>query len=72
MDDPHRIAAMVTSPAGAAYRGKAGCTNVTCTRMHKPGMESAACYGWHCFYCDGPSNCQGDCSNRECPGKSGV
>lgn len=62
--DPHRIHAMVTSPAGTAYRGKAGCQNPTCTRNGNPD----ACYGWHCLYCDGPSNCQGNCSNAACPG----
>lgn len=57
---------MVTSPAGAAYRGKVGCRDLTCTRDGSPDR----CYGWHCLYCDGSSNCQGDCSNRECPGGS--
>jgi hypothetical protein len=59
MSDPHRPVATAVSPAGASYRGKAGCQNITCTRDGNPDR----CYGWHCLICDGPSNCQGDCSN---------
>lgn len=62
--DPHRPAAIVTSPAGAAYRGKAGCADIMCTSKGDPDC----CYGWHCLFCDGRSNCQGDCSNPTCPG----
>lgn len=63
-DDPHRPVAMATSPAGASYRGKAGCRDVLCSTDGNPDR----CYGWHCFYCDGRSNCQGNCANQECPG----
>lgn len=65
--DPHRISAMVTSPAGASYRGKFGCKDALCTHDLR---EPERCYGWHCLYCDGRSNCQGDCSNTDCPGKA--
>jgi hypothetical protein len=67
--DPHRISAVVRSPGGVAYRGKFGCTDILCTRDLR---ESERCYGWHCLYCDGRSNCQGDCSNPECLGKEQV
>lgn len=56
--DPHRPVATVRSPGGVAYRGKAGCKNILCSRDGNPDR----CYGWHCLICDGPSNCQGDCS----------
>ncbi len=63
--DPFEPYAYATSPAGGSYRGKAGCKNMTCTRM---GLDfDGPCYGWHCILCDGPSNCQGDCSNPNCP-----
>lgn len=55
--DPRPVASVI-SPAGAAYRGKAGCRSVTYTQDGSP----VRCYGWHCLICDGPSNCQGDCS----------
>jgi hypothetical protein len=51
---------------GAAYRGKAGCRDIRCTQDGNPDR----CYGWHCVYCDAVSNCQGDCTNPECPGRS--
>ncbi len=57
---PEGAYAVVTSPAGTAYRGKENCTNIMCTRM---GLDSARCYGWHCAACHGPANSQGDCSN---------
>ena len=50
--------ATVVSPAGAAYRGKAGCHDPRCSSDGHPDR----CYGWHCLICDGPSNCQGNCS----------
>lgn len=56
---PAEAVRIAASPRGAAYRGKAGCTNVTCTRDGNPDR----CYGWHCIECDGPSNAQGDCAN---------
>jgi hypothetical protein len=56
--------AYAMSPAGGSYRGKAGCTNLMCTR---DGRNTERCYGWHCILCDGLSNCQGDCSNPNCP-----
>lgn len=59
MTIPQEAVAVVASPAGSAYRGKKGCKNITCTRDGNPDR----CYGWHCAVCDGPSNCQGDCSN---------
>jgi hypothetical protein len=58
---PDGAVAIVQAPGGRnAYRGEPGCTNVTCTRDGNPDR----CYGWHCGYCHGPSNCQGDCSCR--------
>lgn len=63
-NDPHRPVAMVTSPAGVAYRGKFGCRDLRCSRDGHPDR----CCGWHCLYCDGASNCQGNCSNPGCPG----
>lgn len=56
-------AAYAMSPAGGSYRGKAGCKYFRCTQDGNPDR----CYGWHCILCDGPSNCQGDCSNLNCP-----
>jgi hypothetical protein len=65
---PASAVAWATSPAGFAYRGKAGCRNIECTRDGSPDR----CYGWHCGWCDSPSNCQGDCSNPDCPGELEV
>jgi hypothetical protein len=42
-----------TVGAMVAYRGRKGCTNVTCTRI---GDD---CYGWHCSRCDAPCSSQG-------------
>jgi len=63
---PDEAVASVVAPNGrGAYRGKAGCKDVLCTQDGNPDR----CYGWHCIHCDGPSNCQGDCSCREAASK---
>jgi hypothetical protein len=63
-DQPKREpVAYAMSAAGGSYRGKVGCQYALCTRDGNPDR----CYGWHCILCDGPSNCQGDCSNPHCP-----
>lgn len=61
---PDSAVALVASPTGWAYRGRAGCRDVRCTQDGNPDR----CYGWHCCYCNGPSNSQADCTNPECPG----
>ncbi len=66
--DPHRPVATVASPAGAAYRGKAGCKNIRCSQDSNPDR----CYGWHCLICDGLSNCQGDCSTCTRRARNGL
>jgi hypothetical protein len=43
-----------------AYRGKAGCTDVMCTRG--PGWPET-CYGWHCPTCHRPTSMMG----HDCP-----
>jgi hypothetical protein len=39
-----------------AYRGKVGCTDVTCTRSV---TDDVRCFGWHCSVCDRPCSMQG-------------
>lgn len=63
---PPEAVRIVTSPAGAAYRGKAGCTDLMCTR---DGSDER-CYGWHCATCHGRSNAQADC--RRCSAARGT
>lgn len=48
--DGYRIIAPLT------YRGKAGCTNPTCTRFRD---RPDPCFGWHCSYCDEACSYQG-------------
>lgn len=62
---PPEAVSVAKSSVGVAYRGKAGCKNWLCTMDGNPDR----CYGWHCVWCDGPSNCQADCSNPDCPGE---
>ena len=45
--------------APLAYRGKAGCQDVSCTRYYGPDPQPPACLGWHCAYCDAPCGSQG-------------
>jgi len=45
-----------------AYRGKEGCENVVCTRLHWDEV-GRSCYGWHCATCDEPCSSQG----HNCP-----
>lgn len=68
MPEPDLSMAVATcnSPAGAAYRGKPGCKSPLCTQDGNPDR----CYGWHCLYCDGTSNCQGNCVR--CEGNHGL
>lgn len=42
-----------------AYRGKKGCTSVTCTRLWDGEKMDVDCRGWHCSYCDEPCSSQG-------------
>jgi hypothetical protein len=55
--------AYAMTPVGGSYRGKVGCRDIRCTTKGDPDQ----CYGWHCILCDGPANCQGHCSNPDCP-----
>lgn len=57
--------AVARSPAGAAYRGRVGCKDPLCSTDGHPDR----CYGWHCVFCHGRSNMQGDCGNLDCPAK---